>query len=272
MYEVKTSSYKEFAGSTAGEVGYGPEVVSTQIADYFSSQGQRLGLAISEPLGGYQSTVIMPQTHDYRNEPLSIRRAEIMAHHLKSRVVLTEMPGTIGLIYPDSEDLRGYGVYTSHQHLDGALQTPLQLARAAKGDFSDHARVQLDAVSAALSLTSSDRLVLFGESMGAALTTDMVKHIGERGLHLSALVFHEVVNASGDHGLARLFSLLGGLGGAESERRDEYFAENEAIGHPIRAFEQGSTEQKRLDSARKRLSQQGGRFTGKWTRHAQRNQ
>lgn len=257
MIELQESGYKAFTGSSARELGYGPEVTCTQVADYISPQGQRLGLSISQPLDGYEATVIMPQGHDYRNEPISIRRAEIMAHHLKSRVVLTEVPGTVGLIYPDATDPQGYRVYESHEPLYGAAQTPSQLRGALAGNFTEHARVQLDAVSQAVSLRSSDKLILFGESMGAVLSTDLVQCIGERGLTLSAVVLHEAVNASGDHGIRRLISLLSNLGGIENDRRDGYFVENEEIGHPIRAFEQTSPEHMQLDKARKKMSQQG---------------
>lgn len=257
MSELKVSDYREYVGSTASEIGYDTEVVNTRVVDYFSEAGQRIGLSISEPVGGFESTVLMPQTHDYRNEPLSIRRAEIMAHHLGARVALIEVPGTVGLIYPDEENEQGYATYTSSKPLAGSRQTLHQLKNTVNGDFIHHSRVQLDALDSTIGLDASDRLILFGESMGSVLATDMLRHIGQRGLTLDALVLHETVNAYGNHGIRRLFSLLNSLGGIEDERRNQYFFENEAIGHPIRAFEQMSDAQKRLDDARKKMSQQG---------------
>jgi hypothetical protein len=254
--EKHETDYRAFIGATDSELGYGLEAVSTELHDYISPSGQRVGVSVSKPTGGYEATVLMPQPHDYRNEPLSIRRAEIMASKLNARIALLETPGTVGLLEPDNTP-QGYHVYTETTPLKGAQQTLRQLRGAVNGDFSEHAAVQLDAATDTLSLNSSDQLMLFGESMGVVTATDMIRHIGERGLSLSTVMLHEVVNASGSHGLGRLISLLSNLGSVENDRRDGYLAENDAIGHPMLAFEQMSDSNKRLDTERKKFTQQG---------------
>lgn len=96
--------------------------------------------------------------------------------------------------------------------------------------------------------------------MGAPVSAALAHHIGERGLQLNTLVLHEAVNTFKNKNPLWLVSLLKNLGGIESDRRNEYFAENAWIDHPIAAFEQQSDAQKRLDSARKSLTQQA--FSG----------
>lgn len=256
MIEKKLSDYREFRDSTPAELGYGPDVVNSKVIDYKSHSGQHIGVFVTEPYGGFGGTIIMPQSHDYRNEPLVMKRAEIIASHTGNRVALVETPGTVGLVYPDN-NIQGYEIYDSIEPIEGGRQTFNQLKRASMGDFTEHASLQLDAVEDVLHLTDSDRLTLFGESMGAVTSTEMIRHIGRRGLRLDTVILHEVVNPSRDRGLLWLRALLSSLTTIENDRRDQYFLENEFIGHPIRAFEQTSEEQSKLDKARKNLYQQG---------------
>ncbi len=256
MFRSVESDYRLYKGADSADLGYGPEVVDSYLVDYEAANGQQVGVFVAEPLSGSDRTIIMPQQHDYRNEPLSMRRAEILATNTHSRVALVETPGTVGLIFPDISNPNGYTVYGSTEPLKGGFQPLSQFKGALKGDFSEHAGIQLDAATSVLGLTEKDRLVVFGESMGAVTGAELTRHIGMRGLQLDALVLHETVNASGNKSIASLVPLLTRLGGIESDRRNQYFEENTAIGHPIKAFEQGSPAQKELDSARKSPKQQ----------------
>jgi len=251
------NDYRVFKDVSARDLGYDSSQVQTSVYDYISKEKQRIGLAVSTPVDGFESTIIMPQSHDYRNEPLAIRRSQIMATQLGARVALVETPGTVGLIRPDTDNPSGYSIYDDDAALTGAAPTLRQLRGALIGDFSAHSEAQLDAAVDTLGITSQDRLMLFGESMGAVTSVDMLRSIGERGLTLDAIMLHEVVNVSHPHGWQRLFSLLNNLGGIENDRRNMYFLENNEIGHPIQAFELVSDEQKRLDRARKSMAQQG---------------
>lgn len=256
MNSIRASEYRDFMGATNAELGTSSEVVHSRLYDYRTEANQQIGIFVAEPLKHNGSTIIMPAQHEYRNEPLVMQRAQIMAHHTGGRVALVEMPGTVGLVHPYNNDPRGYDIYSSTEKLEGAQQTPSQLISAARGDFSEHAGLQLDAVTKVLSLQEADPLILFGESMGAATATEMVRHIGQRGLALDAIVLHEVVNPSTKRSIPWLFPLLKNLGGTESQLRNDYFQENEEIGHPIVAFEQSSKANKRLDDARKSITQQ----------------
>ncbi len=258
MIREYSTDYRSFTGTSDAELGYGPEAVHSRVVDYRAENGQQVGVFATEPHDNTaDKTIIMPQSHDYRNEPLSMRRAEIIASRTNSRVALLETPGTVGLIYPAPETPLGYEIYDSIRPLPGARPTADQLKGALRGDFREHAAVQLDAVTDALGLAENDNLILFGESMGAVTATAMAQHIGERGLQLNGLLLHETVNATGNKYPGWLIKLLKNLGGIENDRRNGYFAENAEIGHPIVAFEQTSTLNKRLDDARKRPSQQG---------------
>lgn len=257
MFETRVSDYRDYIGSTEAELGYGKEVVSSKVVDYKTENGQHLGLFVAEPLKGRSGTIIMPAQHEYRNEPLVMRRAEIIASHTGNRVAVVEMPGTVGLVRPDSESENGFRVYASSDRIDGGSQTAGQLKAAFRGDFSEHSGLQLDATTSVLGVDEREPLTLFGESMGAITSIEMIRHIGERGLNLNAVILNEAVNLSGKKSLPWLLYVLGELGGTESVRRNEYFDENTVIGHPVGAFEQGSKEQKKLDSARKSLRQQG---------------
>lgn len=256
MNRVILNEYRDFIGATDADLGISPQVVRTSLNTQYAKTNQEIGVFVAEPRESNGSTIIMPAQHEYRNEPLVMQRAQIMAHHTGSRIALVEMPGTVGLVHPDDNNPQGYSIYSSSNKLEGARQTVPQLISAVRGDFSEHAGLQLDAVTSALSLDSTDPLILFGESMGAATATEMVRHIGQRGLSLDAIVLHEVVNPSSRRSISWLFPLLKNLGGIESQLRNEYFQENTEIGHPIVAFEQSSESNKRLDSARKSIGQQ----------------
>lgn len=256
MVTEVNSDYREYLGASDAELGFGSEKVTSRVIDYKTDTGQQIGVFVTEPIDGFDSTTIMPEQHDYRNEPLVMRRAEIIASQTHSRVVVVETPGTVGLVYPDDSP-QGYGIYSSTRKIEGGGPTKAQLVAAVKGDFSEHASLQLDAVVDTLNVNQSDRLVLFGESMGAVASSEMVRTIGERGLQLNTLILHEVVNPSQDNSFPWLVSLLTKLSGVESERRNRYFDENTRIGHPIKAFEQTSKANQRLDSARKSFKQQG---------------
>ena len=249
------SDYREYIGATQDELGYGDSVV-TSLSDYIADNGQHVGVYVAEPRRKTdEGVVVMPQMHDYRNEPLSMVRAQIMAHKIGRKVALVETPGTVGLMKVERD-----GSYATHDltlPLDGSRQTADQLLKASKGDFSPHAEIQLDAVVDTLGITESTPITLYGESMGAVTASHMIGHIAGRKLLLDNVILHESVNPTGNHGLLWLVSLLRNLSGVESIRRDHYFVENEEIGHPFRAFEQVSATNKSLDDARKSFKQQG---------------
>lgn len=255
-----------YRGAAEAELGYGERAVTSRLFEHISPKGQRIGVYAAQPasrkdVSEPEATIIMPASHEYRLEPLWIRRMQQMATFHDARVVGVEMPGTVGLLLPD--EFGKEGVYDIEDRLEGATQTSHQILNAIRGDFREHADVQLDAIDATIGLDEKSKYMIFGESMGAAVATDMLGRMKHRGLDVEEVILYEQVNSF--HGTRpfwpiQMMSLLPGI---ENARRNVYIAENSDIEHPITAFELSGTTQaervyhKKLDDARKSLGQQG---------------
>lgn len=255
---VLTDPY-EYTGATDAQIGYGKDAVESDFLEYRSKDGQLLNLYKTRPLGMEEdeslSTVIMPASHDYRLEPLWMKRADILASNLGVEVVAVDTPGTVGLLKPDG--VGGYEAYDETTRLDGASQTMGQLVSALSGNFTPHAKLQLEAVSAVTDLDKSKDIYLFGESMGASVSVDMMKLAQEAGLPVTAVVLYEMVNIFKKYDPSKPLGLMKTLPGIENDRRNIYLNENKDIGHPQLAFEMTSERNARLDKARKGMGQQG---------------
>lgn len=252
------TEYRQFKGVTAAELGYDTQFLDTHYYEWESQAGQRLGVYSAEPTAGAdvsRPTIIMPASHDYRLEPLWMRRMDILAKRANAKVVGVEAPGTVGLLQASEQG--EWTVYDDHAPLSGARQTPAQLAAALRGDFSRHVDTQLQAVAETVGLTPSERIALFGESMGAAFAIDALRISRERQLNISDVILYESVNTFSGRKPLRPLQLAKVLPATENDRRNQYFEENEVIGHPMVAFEMASPEQAALDAARKSIGQQG---------------
>lgn len=257
-----------YKGSSRAELGYGEQVASTKLFSSTNGKG-RIGVYAAQPIAHGEvgasttpdTTIIIPAPHEYRLEPLWMRRIQQLAVTYDARAVGVETPGTVGLMYP-GENGRAT-VYDHTAKLEGATQTGSQLLGALRGDFREHADAQLDAIDETIGLGKGLNYVIFGESMGAAVATDMLGSMAMRGLNVRETVLYEQVNSF--HGTKPLWPLkmMSLLPGVENDRRNTYIAENTEIGHPITAFElSGDTVDERgyrsrLDRMRKSLAQQG---------------
>lgn len=269
----------DYKGSTPLELGYGSEASETWYEDfsYGPEAGLRIGVFAAQPkkygeidprgtlskeAAQPELTIIMPASHDYRLEPLWMRRMEIMANKMDARVIGVDMPGTTGLLKADSEG--GFETYADRKKLAGVGQSSAQLAGALRGDFTLHAQEQLTAIDYTIGLNPGGHYAIFGESMGAAVATDMIALMHDRDLDVSDVILYEMVNAFDGARPGLPLSLAKVLPGIENDRRNQYIRENTIIGHPMTAFElSGATAEerafnKKLDSARKKgLGQQG---------------
>lgn len=266
--ELPTDPFKYTMASSA-ELGYGDTVTRSERFEYFPEGGQRIGVIATQPAkyGEVRSsekvperTVIVPAAGEYRIEPFWALQMQQLATQFDARVIGVEMPGTVGLTYPDTEGRMLE--YQTTDRLQGATQTPLQLMGALGGDFSRHVDVQLEAIRHTVGLPEHGKYLLYGTSMGATIATEMVAAMSERGLDVSEVILHEMVNAFPGSRPELLIKVARIIAGKERDRRTKYIAENAAIGHTHTAFElSGDTDEeiyrhKQLDDARKRVSQQ----------------
>lgn len=269
-FNIKTNPY-DFKGATRAELGYGPEVTTGAYYDYEAKNGQRIGIYGTQPIAYGEltgehtqpgTTIIVPASHEYRFESENLQKQlEQIATENDALVVFVDTPGTTGLYRSDN------GRPVVHETTDslvGSRQTARQRVAALQGDFRQHATVQLEAVEATFGLDTKTRYILRGESMGAAVVTDMLGLMYERGLSVDEVQMHEMVNAFQGTRPKLPLQLMKVLPGVENDRRNLYIAENTAIGHPSTAFElSGATDDERayrksLDDARKSpLHQQG---------------
>lgn len=258
----------DYKGATASEIGYGNEVTETLFEDYIAQDGRQIGVFVAQPLkygaikaNAPELTVIMPASHDYRLEPLWMRRMEIMATKMDAQVIGVDMPGTSGLGKASTDGV--FETYSNTEKLPNIRQTLPEYLGALGGDFRLHANDQLDAIDKVVGLGSNKRYAIFGESMGAAVATDMISLMKERDLQVSDVILYELVNAFKGIRPQLPIRLMKVLPGTENDRRNEYITENSEIGHPMTAFELSGTNDgektfnQELDSARKKLSQQG---------------
>lgn len=93
MFKEMASDYKVYQGASDAEIGYGPLAVKSHLVDYAAENNQTIGVYVAEPVNGSDKTIIFPQQHEYRNEPFSIKRAEILASNTGSRIAMVETPG-----------------------------------------------------------------------------------------------------------------------------------------------------------------------------------
>jgi hypothetical protein len=255
---IETDPYL-FTGVSAAELGYDPASLDQRYVEWISnSTGQRVGVYVTQPRMEREqkpeSTIIMQAPHDYRIERLLQCRMDILASRTKSRVIGVETPGTVGLLREDGDTGT---VYDTLEALPGAGQTPMQLLGAARGDFRRHAETQLQAITDVAGLNESDRVILLGESMGAALAVDILGIARQRGLNVTDVVLYEMVNTFKGYSISSPLRLMKILPSIENDRRNQYFEENDRIGHPMVAFEMVSDTQNALDIARKSIGQQG---------------
>ena len=259
-FELLPTDYRDFNGVTKAELGYGKEAVDSRFIENIAPDGQLLGIYETKPKTEGESqtnrTIIMPASHDYRIEPNWMTRADIIASSANARVILVDMPGTTGLLHQKEGD--DWEVYQSADRLEGAMQTPRQLQSALKGDFTPHAEVQLGSIIETVGLSEDEEIILLGESMGAAVVTDMLAVANEQGLSVSEVIYYELVNPFKGYRPNVPLRLMKVLPAEENNRRTHYIEENTIIGHPSTAFEMDTTNpwQATLDKARKTLSQQ----------------
>jgi hypothetical protein len=254
------TDYREYIGVSERELGYGEEAVSGRFIETIEN-GQCLGIYETLPKDAeglpkkVEKTILVPASHDYRIEPSWMTRADIIASSADARVVLVDMPGATGLLNATEDG--SWKVYESSEKLDGASQTPAQLANAFVGNFLPHAEVQLNAVEHTVGIDPTEELILLGESMGARIVVDMLEILRLRERAVSKVVLYEMVNAFKGYRPSLPFNLMKVLPGIENDRRTAMILENERIGHPLAAFEMNENPwQKELDSARKSLGQQ----------------
>ena len=259
-FELLPTDYRNFYGTTKAELGYGSEAVDSRFIENVAPNGQLLGIYETKPKTEGESqpdrTIIMPASHDYRIEPNWMTRADIVASSANARVILVDMPGTTGLLH--QKDIDEWEVYQSANRLDGAAQTPHQIQSALKGDFTPHAEIQLGSIIETVGLSEDEEIILLGESMGAAVVTDMLAVAHQQGLSISEVIYYELVNPFKGYRPAVPLRLMKVLPAVENNRRTEYISENSAIGHRSTAFEMDKTNpwQATLDKARKTLGQQ----------------
>ena len=259
-FELLPTDYRAFYGASKAELGYGNKVVDGRFIEHVAPNGQLLGIYETKSKTGDDAqsdrTIIMPASHDYRIEPNWMTRADIIASSANARVILVDMPGTTGLLHQKEGD--DWEVYQSAEPLDGAKQTPRQLQSALKGDFTPHAEVQLGSIIETVGLSENEEIILLGESMGAAVVTDMLAVADQYGLSVNEVILYETVNPFKGYRPTVPLHLMKVLSTTEINRRSDYIAENSAIGHRSTSFEMDATNpwQKKLDSARKTLSQQ----------------
>lgn len=267
---IKTNPY-DFEGATKAELGYGPEVTTGAYYDYEAKNGQHLGVYGTQPVAYGEltgehirprTTMIVPASHEYRFESENLQKQlEQLATENDALVVFVDTPGTTGLYRSENGQPV---VHETTEPLHGVGQTAHQRLAALHGDFRQHAAVQLEAVDALFGLGQNTRYIIRGESMGAAVATDMLGLMHERGLFVDEVQMHEMVNAFQGKRPTLPLQLMKVLPRVENDRRNLYIAENTAIGHPSTAFElSGATDEARaqrksLDDARKSpLKQQG---------------
>lgn len=262
---ISTNPYM-YKGVSKYELGFGDEATKSRYFDFVSPEtGQLTGVFVTEPRAeieqpngesvAHRRTIIYPQSHEYRNEPSSMARLQQLATAFDARVVGVETVGTTGLMQAD-ENGRAI-VRTELRRLDGDRQTVPQLLGALRGDFRLHASKQLEAIEGTIGMNETTRYTLFGESMGAAVATDMLGLMKQRGYTVDEIVMYEMVNAFEGRRPLLPVQLMRVLPGEENNRRNQYIQENTDIGHPMTAFELVNDEQQRLDIARKKLGQQG---------------
>lgn len=261
-FEPILTDYQQFAGVSAAQLGYDPTALDQTFYDYRAPKtGQHVGVYVTEPhrIEGGESrsdqSIIMPASHNNRLEPLWTRRMDIMASRMGLRVIGVETPGTTGLMQIDDDGTAE--AYALTDHIPGTRPMLQQALGALAGNFAHHTAVQLDAIMAVTNLDANNTVILFGESMGAAIATDMLDQADARGLHISDLVLYEMVNSFSGYRASSPLRLNRVLPTIENDRSIQYSAENEAIGHPMEPFDRGTEEQIALSAARKSLRQQG---------------
>lgn len=259
--EIVTNNPREFIGASDAELGTDRDLLTSRYREWQDKEnGQRLGLFIVEPKrelsgGAPETTVIMPAQHDYRIDPLWQERARILASKLDARIICAETPGVVGLLEEDGAD----GVpYETLEPLDGQKQTKEQRVGALTGDFTPLAKTQVEAISDILhedgdSLEAAGRVVLLGQSMGAAMSVDMIKELQKRGVNLTDVIAFEMVNTHKSRvNPVGMLQIAKNLGGIEAARRDTMIAENEIIGRgDMTAFERISERTAAIDKYRK---------------------
>jgi hypothetical protein len=259
LFKDIPTNYRDFKGASADELGYGENAVTSAFYEHIAENGQRLGIYTTQPNGTGDTlgrTIIVPASHDYRIEPAWMTRADIIASSAQSRVILVDMPGTTGLLKADGSG--GWDTYNSLEPVSGSAQTGAQLRKALVGDYSEHARVQLESIIQTVGIDLEDEIILLGESMGAPVATEMLALSEKLGLKVNELILYEAVNTHKGYRLDLPFRMMSILGGVEKNRRAHYIQENIEIGHPSTAFEMNEQFpfQAELDRARKSLGQQ----------------
>ena len=257
-FETIDTDYLEYKGATALELGFGPDAVKGEYFEHINDNGQRLGIYESRPKGPNgellltDRTIIIPASHDYRLEPLWMTRGDEIASSAQARVILVETPGTVGLLHATENG--GWEVYPDKKRLKGAFQTLPQAFGAMHGDFTEHSKVKIDAIELTVGLDINERITILGESLGAS-SCYLLEELYKRGYNVEEVILYEDVSPGRGYDITVPIKMLGALK-KENVRRNDYFEENNAIGHEIKAFELVSAEQKKLDSARKGITQQ----------------
>lgn len=243
-FEQQVADYHRWADTTDVEIGTSFDDKMVQTHRYEAESGQQFNvLEVDARLKGADGqlegpTIIGAISFDYRIDPLLTRKMAILAKHASARVFMTELPG----------------VTVDHDtpfETKEAWQSPSQTIAAFSGNFDPLALQQLQAVDSVAGFKDHDRVQLFGQSLGAYSVTAMARVLaGEsfnKSLHVDKMTLFEPVNAYGNYYLANQLKMLRSLATTEDARRQVYLDENEAIGHPMRAFEQLSSETAAID-------------------------
>ena len=232
--------HRHWKGASALELGTAEDDKLIQTHRYEAENGQSFNVleVDARKEGKPDKTIVGAISFDYRIDPLIRLKMAILAHHTSSRVLMTELPG----------------VTVDHNepfHTKGGWQTPWQTVAAFSGNFDPIAKQQLEAADSVAKFKDGDSIELFGQSLGAysitAMTRVLAKGEFHKNLRVSKMTLFEPVNAYGNHYLVDQLKMLKSLATIEDARRQLYLDENEAIGHPMRAFEQISPETARID-------------------------
>lgn len=243
----------EFKGATAQELGYDNDNLQRAYYEWQEkNSGIRLGLYRAQLEHVDPSTTIILQApHNCRLDQLWMARMDMLASRTKTRVIGVEMPGTGGIL--QANDDGSWQEYQDTAPLEGAHQSLAQILGALRGDFKAHTALQFQAIEETVGLDDNARIILFGESMGAAQAVDSLEYLREHDKQVSNVVLYEMVNSFSKRRPLSLLHLMKVLPSIENDWREQYVDENRFIGHPVIALDQYP---ETLDHARTRSKQQ----------------
>lgn len=213
---------------------------STRVLPWRAGTSQSFNIAVAIPESRDPAgDCIVPMSHDYRIDPMVLRRLEILADGTGHRVIGVETPGiTMTATNPSA---------TRRSHVSAGA-----FWRAIRGDFSGIAALQTTAVKELSGAEITDARIV-GESLGAQLGASMAALSGR----VRSLDLIEPVNCRGLN-LKSLWELQRSLVGVETERKAAYVERNASTGWGnLKPFELSSPANAKIDRRLKAFHRQG---------------